>query len=507
MIDAELHGPVVDWGQMARLDRSMQERYGVSAEALMEVAGARCADALWRANGGSAPRSVIVVAGGGHNGGDALVTARHARARGAPVTVVAVGEPRSPLVATQLARAERLGCTIARWPDVAAERLLAAAEEGDGTWIVEGLTGNGLSSAARPELATLIAAVNASAAPVLSIDLPGGAWEEHGAADALVCATVTAVTGPLRRAHLHPRVRASCGRLVASDPGFAADLVSEIAAAAPFRLVGDVEARLDACPAPAADVHKYRRGVVAVIGGDRGYEGAAALSGAGALAAGAGVAIVYAGSGAVRTGAAALMWREMPTDATRPAAWSSILERVSAVVAGPGWIAAHPAAVAALLAACGDAGVPVVVDAAAIAHMPDGDRRTAPRVVTPHPGEMGLLIDWPTDDVLSRPWEALERARKRTDATVLLKGPVTFVRDDDGMVAVDGCQPALATAGSGDVLAGLIGGLLARGCPLAVAVRRAVVDHRAAGSLRTAPWWPLADEIARAATGSGGAAE
>ncbi|MBV8971445.1 MAG: NAD(P)H-hydrate dehydratase, partial [Sphingomonadaceae bacterium] len=297
-----------------------------------------------------------------------------------------------------------------------------------------------LDGVTRAELARL-----ATGACVVALDVPSGLDADTGEGEALP-ADLTVAFGALKPAHLLAAGR--CGRVVVADLGLDLSAARTFACGPPQALT------------PAASAHKYSRGAVLVLGGAAGHGGAARLAAHATVRAGAGLALVACPSGAVAENAARLD-AIMVAVADDGAAVAALLarQRFAAGVAGPG-LAADDPRLGAMLAS----GLPLVLDAGVFT-MFAGDAAglaaslTAPAVLTPHEGEFARLFGEMPGGRLDR----VRAAAARTGAVVLLKGPATVIAGPDGRAAINAhATPWLATAGSGDVLSGVIAALLAQ---------------------------------------------
>ncbi len=408
--------------------RAAEAASGVPSLALMERAGALAARATLAF---AAPRTATVVCGAGGNGGDGYVTARHLAAAGVRVTVAATGPARAP-DAVQMQ---------ARWTGSVVP--LAAAEPG--AVLIDAMLGIGC---ARPlDEGTMAALARlARGARVVALDIPSGLDADAGTGTSLT-ADLTVAFGSLKPAHLLAAER--CGRVVVADLGFDCGEGRLFATAPPPPLT------------PAADSHKYSRGAVLVLGGRAGHGGAARLAAQAAVRAGAGLALVACPAAALAENAARLD-AVMVAAADDDAGVRALLarQRFAAAVAGPG-LSGDRDRVEALLAS----GLPLVLDAGVFT-MFAGDsaalagRLTAPAVLTPHEGEFVRLFGALDGSRLDR----VRAAAAAIGAVVLLKGAATIIAAPGGRAAINAhATPWLATAGSGDVLSGVVAALLAQG--------------------------------------------
>ncbi|MCX5131435.1 NAD(P)H-hydrate dehydratase [Streptomyces sp. NPDC002131] len=425
--------------------------------ALMQRAAAglaaACADLLGRVYGSR----VVLLVGSGDNGGDALYAGARLARRGAGVTAVLLAPDRThPGGRAALLRAG--GTTAA--PDTA-EPLLRRAD-----LIVDGIVGIGGKGGLRPHAARLAELADASRAAVVAVDLPSGVEADTGEVlgDA-VRADLTVTFGTHKPGLLVDPARGYAGSVHLVDIGL--DLPEQADLEALQH--ADVAARL---PRPGAASDKYRRGVVGIAAGSARYPGAAVLAVSGALRGGAG-AVRYVGPAAdavIARFPETLVSGEGPAKAGRVQAW----------VVGPG-IGDDATSVAEVLAA----DVPVLVDADAL-RLADRETvraRSAPTLLTPHAGEAAALLGVAREAVEEARLASVRELAGLYGATVLLKGATTLVAGPvGGPVRVNATGTAwLATAGSGDVLSGLAGSLLASGLSALAAGSVAAYLHGLAG--------------------------
>lgn len=408
-----LAGPVLSAAAM-RAAEADTARAGTSLAELMERAGAAVAEAVWRFGAG---HPALVLCGPGNNGGDGYVAARLLKARGLDVRVTASGEP-----ATDLARNAR-----ALWDGPV--ELLTDAQPAH--TLVDALFGTGLARPISAELRRMVAPLRTGARLTIAVDLPSGVGTDDGAGMGAFPADITLALGSLKPAHLLHPAAALCGRTLVADIGIAAQSRANVLS--PPRM---------APPLPAD--HKYARGLVAIAGGAMG--GAAMLSARAAMRL-AGYAIIC---GARRSGPDGLVhrrWDDMASDA-----------RVGALLAGPGLGRDEKARQ--MLAKALETAHPLVLDADALVltkpdQLADLGR---PLILTPHEGEFGFLFGALPGSKIDRAVAAAARAQ----AVVVLKGADTVIAAPDGEVRIATGAPAwLATAGTGDVLAGMAAARLA----------------------------------------------
>ncbi len=442
---------------------------GTESYALMRAAGERSAHLLLRRVTEIRERGAIVFAGGGNNGGDAWVLAGALARSGCPVSVRVVAEPRTP--DAQRARAEAAPALAdvspAKWPAV----------------VVDGVLGTGAKGEATGTAADAIAAINAHRAggtTIVALDVPSGVDATTGSGGVTVRADLTITFGTLKRGLLLRRDES--GAIVVLDIGLGAH--ADLADGAP-ELVDAAAVRAAIPPIPS-DAHKGVRRRLAVVGGGDGMAGAPMLSARGAMRSGIGmVQLLVAPSNVVVVQAAlpetmAGRWPVTAEDQDRVLHWAHVL----LIGPGLGRTAMTRALVERLLLAWRG---PVLLDADAL-NVFEGEPRTLgsllggrPAIVTPHPIEAGRLLRLDPQQVLERRFEVGAELARALGATVILKGPPTVVSAPDGRAAVSASgAPTLGTAGSGDVLAGIVATLLGQtGDPFAAATSGAWIHGRA----------------------------
>ena len=465
----------------AAIDRLARERFHIPEAVLMEDAGLgawRLArEALWA---GRVPQEPIVfLAGRGNNGGDALVMARQCRleGHGQASIVLAGGEPAAgSMAAVHLEICEALGLEVLRFPaePVRVQECLARA-----AWLVDGLTGTGLAGAARAPLDELIRLVNAAPGRTLAVDVPSGVGDAFRQGFPAVEAEATLTVGLPKLCLYLPHARALCGRILVVPGVFPPELTE--AADIPGEVL-DRTAWRDLRPLPM-DAHKGRRGHLAVFAGSEGTTGAAWLAATAAARSRTGLTTLFLDR-AVYPAAVRRFQSVMvrPWDPSSPPA-DFRAGRFSALLAGPGWGLGRERA--GWLERLLDLGLPGVLDADGLTVLSGlgGGRRLGGRwVLTPHPGEFARLAGCEVDEVLADPLPRLLALASGLEAVIVLKGHCTYVASPEGRYWVlDGGNPALATGGSGDVLAGIIAGLTAGGLAPLAAARLGVLLHSEAG--------------------------
>jgi hydroxyethylthiazole kinase-like uncharacterized protein yjeF len=394
---------------------------GVSDYALMERAATAAAEIIWRAG---AMRDALVLCGPGNNGGDGFVIARLLRERGVPVRVAAMGESSTP--SSQTARAAWNGA------------VESIAEVAPAAQLIDALFGTGLTRGLDPTLAGRLGALVDAAGHSYAIDLPSGVHTDTGAClSAVPHFDLCIAVGALKPAHVLRPAAGCFDRLVCADIGIGAPNARTHRLPAPD------------FPAPLADVHKYSRGLVAILGGA--MPGATALSAAAAARSGAGyVRLMSDGS--------SLLLPHAVVRARGDVAAVFADARIRAILAGPG-LGRDTAARVSLEAALAQ-GHPAVIDADALLILKDAGFGIVPpiAVLTPHEGEFHALFGALEGSRIDR----VRIAAKTALAVVILKGADTVIAGPDGRVCVaPSASSWLSTAGTGDVLAGICAARLA----------------------------------------------
>ncbi len=484
--------------EMRDLDALAARKYKVTALTLMEQAGRAVADGVLAMLGGDSPgraRRVCIVCGPGNNGGDGLVAARLLGQDGLEVSAFMLGraERLKGVAAASARRAARAGIRVVEVTNAARlsalVRALAASE-----LAVDAIFGTGFRGVPDTLPAAAIAAINARGGPVLAVDIPSGVNGETGAvAGVAVRADRTVTLGLAKVGLFFQPGRALAGEVAVADIG----LPDRLLDCHGFVHQTIERADLAAClPRRAPDAHKGSCGTVLVLAGSLGYTGAAALASRAALRSGAG--LVYLGVPESLHDVMAVklteeIVRPLPETRTRTLSLQG-MERIRALAAradalaiGPG-LSVHPETaelVQQLVASCP---VPAVVDADglnALSLKPESiGQARVPLVLTPHYGELSRLLQAEIPAIRANPAAAAREAARRFRQTVILKGGPTVIAEPAGRAWINTTgNPGMATAGAGDVLAGLVAGLLAQGVPAAQAAVLGVHLHGLAGDL------------------------
>lgn len=452
--------PILTVAEMAAADRAAIEA-GAPGVELMERAGQAVADAVVQR---FRPQPTLVLCGPGNNGGDGYVAARLLKQRGWPVEVRALGEPGTPD-----AQAMSAG-----W-----DGTTAPLDGGlEGALVIDALFGAGLSRPLEGTAAHVATLLAGRPGTVVAVDTPSGVPGDTGRPTGPAARAGLTVTFHARKpGHVLEPGRGLCGEIVVADIGLG-EVASKVVENGP-------EFWLPRFPWPTAASHKHARGRLIVVSGDAWSTGAARLASRAGLRIGAGLVTLYAGQEALAANAAhleAVMLKPFETDLELEQA----ADQADAAIIGPA-AGVNDTTLLNVLALA-RTGAALVIDADAITVFRDDPEELfsvldRDDILTPHPGEFerlfpGLLKSCPERITAAR------RAAERADAVILLKGADTVVAAPDGRAAVNlNGSPWLATAGSGDVLAGYIGGLVAQGMESFEAACAAAWIHAEAAEL------------------------
>ncbi len=469
--------------EMSRADKLAVEA-GVPSLTLMENAGRAVArEAMRMAAAGS---RAVVLCGPGNNGGDAFVAARLLAEAGYTVSV-------SCLVTRDALKGDA-AVMASRWNGPTQPYSGAPAAIARADLVIDALFGAGLKRAIHGTAADLVAAVNGSGTPVLAVDVPSGLDGSTGQPTGPVVQATRTVTFFRRKpGHLLLPGRALCGETILADIGIPASVLGvgqqPTSANAPALWIASL-------PVPRIEGHKFTRGHVIVISGPAHRTGAARLGARGALRAGAGLVTIASPPDAMAENAAHLTAIMLePFDGPRGLAQVLADPRRNVLLIGPGAGVGIATRLLTQVALDHDAACVLDADALTSATIDQDDDEVPvvhhlfaqikenperPVALTPHEGEFKRVFGDLTGSKLDR-----ARAAARTSgAVVILKGPDTVIAAPDGRAAInENAPPWLATAGSGDVLAGIVTGLLAQGMPAFEAACAAVWLHGAAATL------------------------
>ena len=484
--------------QSREIEQRAVSQAGVSLQELMQRAGAAVAEQVQR----DVPAGDVVVAcGPGNNGGDGWVAARELHAAGRTVRVLSMRDfGKLEGIAADAAR-EAVGSGVTwRVPDGP-----PGVDAFDAAVVVDALLGTRATVPLRGDVAAWCSAINDCGAYVISVDVPTGVDSDTGgcALEAIKADCTVTFTAPKRGLVLYPGA-ACAGEIVVARIGIPSGYLADVAA--PEVWTAPEFAQL--LPRPAPDAHKNQRGRVLVVAGSRAYPGAAVLAARGAMRMGAGFVTLAVPEPVVPVAQSHLLAAVvvgLPTTgrAMSSAAAAAVRDMAGehdAVVLGPGLTVADGAAATArrLVSAIE---LPMVLDAdglnAFVDHVGVIEARTAPIVLTPHPGELARLLGVTTADVQADRLSFSARLAG-PNRSVVLKGAGTVVSVEGRQAINTSGSVALATAGTGDVLAGMVGALLAQGLsPFDAGLLGAYVHGRAGEAAASAltPLSVIAEDV------------
>jgi hydroxyethylthiazole kinase-like uncharacterized protein yjeF len=481
--------PILTPEQAAESDRLSAEA-GVTVEELMERAGWAVARAATDLAGGAYGRRAVVVCGKGNNGGDGLVAARHLERWGMGVSVLLLAPPEGfrGAARTSFHRYAEGGGRWGRHSDAALSRELRRADVA-----VDAIFGTGFRGAPRGEAAPAIGRLggfHAEGGAVVAVDIPSGVDGATGGVEAeAVAADLTVTFGALKPALVFHPGAGRAGLIEVVDIGLVGVLsdVHLLERRDAVQLLG---------PPRPPEANKGSAGRALVVAGSRAMTGAAVLAATAAYRAGAGLVTLAVPEGVlpVVEGAVAeavfLPLPETKEGTISEEAWPLLLEKLESVRAGaigPG-LTTNPSTVDLVRRFVAECPVPFVLDAdglnAFAGHGRDLARHASEMVITPHPGEFGRLSGMEIHDVVKDPvGHALQAVREFDCRAVLLKGSPTVVGEPGSVLVNSTGGPNLATGGTGDVLTGVIAGLMARGLEPGDAAVAGAYVHGAAGDL------------------------
>jgi len=460
--------PLYRAAQVRELDRRAIQDHGIPGYTLMSRA-AQASLSLLQARFPAA-RKLAVFCGGGNNAGDGYALARLAVCAGLEAQIIALKDPGqlSGDAATAARDALALGVSVEAWNGQAPEADL----------IVDALFGTGLGRAVEGRYREAIQAINGVDLPVLALDIPSGLQADTGAVLEVAVQADLTPTFIGRKLGLYTgRGPGLCGEVVFHDLGVPGAVYHGVEPAARLYAGEDLPTRL--APRPR-DAHKGHHGHVLVVGGDLGTGGAVRMAAEAAARVGAGLVSVATRMehlAAVLSPRPELMVRGVE----RAEELDSLLKRASVVAVGPGlgqgdWGRQ-------LLARVLQYGLPMVVDADGLNLLAHNPVRRDDWVLTPHPGEAARLLGASTGEVQADRFSAADTLRSRFGGVCLLKGAGTLVTGADGNWLIHAGNPGMASGGMGDVLTGVIAGLLAQGLDTEAAARVGALVHGRAADL------------------------
>lgn len=496
---------IVTNSQMAEIDRRAREEFGMAELSLMENAGQSAYRVLLEfaelggSSGDDRPQRydgkvLLFVVGSGNNGGDALVMARQAQIDGRHIVyvVTATAELKGP-AALHAETCRALGVPFISFPDqrAEAESAFAAAD-----WIIDGLAGTGIQGALRGSYADMVAAMNKAPGRVAAIDAPSGIGDGFQPDNLSGYADLTISVDLPKLALYLPEARRRVGTIRLCSAGFPRKLTHDPDLPGRLLRASDLERLV-----PRFDdaAYKTKRGVVAVYAGARGTTGAALLCSHAAAKSGAGMVRLFVDE-EIYEPIASQCRAVMVVSQDKPTAISA--KGYNALLVGPGW--GRGGDRFQLLRQLLETGLPGVLDADGLNVLADAMADGEPPldfgsrwVLTPHPGECARLLQSSTEELMARPIESTLAVAEKVNGFCVLKSHVTYAASPQGRYWIlDGMNRALATGGSGDVLSGVVAGLLAQGARMEEGIQAGLLAHSRAGAvLAEQAGWFLAEEL------------
>ena len=466
---------------MAQIDQDAQLRYSIPALSLMETAGLK----LWQTVKKRISQNdrLVLLCGGGNNGGDALVVARLAFNDGCSnLLCVLVGSLISPSCKVQRDIIEAYGLEAVNLTDSVSDEVSLAIKKAD--YLFDGLAGTGLRGPLRGVTLALVLLANQSKAYRIAIDIPSGISDQVGVFAPHFHADTTITMGLGKCAMYHPTIRQSCGEIIVENPSFPPQLLNQCEVLAHLLEMEDLH-----LPQLLSSAYKNTRGNVAIVGGSKHYTGAARLASRAAFASRAGLVTLFCDPEVYPIAA-----KESPSVMVRVMDLSLSLERYDALLVGPGWGEGRED----LLLQLFSTGKPLVLDADGIgAYASLLQRKTkishGPLILTPHLGELKKLVSalYPeqaetisSSDTPSSYVSLIQAVADQLDAVLVVKSSLIHIATPHEKVCIlEGLNPSLGVAGSGDVLGGIMVSLLGSGIALKEAAVLASMLHQKSGVL------------------------
>jgi len=486
---------VLNSKQMKEIDRTAIEEMGILGPILMENAGLQIFNKLREKFPEVRKEKVVIVAGRGNNGGDGFVVARHLFNQGADLYVLLLASKREVKgdAAVNLSIADKIGinisevCTFKDW-NAQKEKIFHSSV------LVDAIFGTGLTKPAQGLYATVIKDINKSKAYKISVDIPSGlSSDTFQVIGPCVNADLTVTLAAPKIAHIFPPAEECIGELVVADisiPGFLFDNEN-----LKLELVEE-ETVLPYFKRRKKDAHKGTYGHLFILSGSLGKTGAAVMAGKAALKMGAGLVTVGTPESClpvVARSSVELMTEPLPetsektfsSDALKKVL--SLLEGKDALLIGPG-ISTHKSTAEFVLSLIPKINVPAVVDADALnilASKPEILKSLRqPTVLTPHPGEFARLLNLSTKEVVEGKLELVPQFAEKYGVYLVLKSYRTLIATPDGRVYVNPTgNPGMATAGSGDVLSGMIASMIIQEKNILESILAAVYIHGLSGDI------------------------
>jgi hydroxyethylthiazole kinase-like uncharacterized protein yjeF len=488
---------ILDSRQMREADRRTTEEIGITSLVLMENAGRQVVAAIEATHGELLEGQVAILCGRGNNGGDGFVVARTLLQRGVDVSVFLIGRVADVRgdARINLEILGRLGLSVVEIADGQTWEL-HFSEVTDSSLIIDAIFGTGLKAPLAGLFETVVADVNASAIPVIAIDLPSGlSADSHEPIGPAIEAALTVTLAAPKLSLVLPPAETHAGDVVIADIGIPDGVIEDLEGARVELLTRGT--MRDLIAPRSADSHKGDYGHVLLIAGSRGRTGAAHLAAVGALRSGAGLVTVATPNccqAIVASLGAEYMTESIDDgpDGLSPDAVDLVLDLARDVVAiGPG-LGQAAGTRRFIISLVDRATMPLIIDADGLNAFSSNPGALTGRegrdvIITPHPGEMARLVGISNHDVQSNRLDVARDFATSHHVYVVLKGHRTLVATPDGKVFINPTgNPGMATGGSGDVLTGMIAAWLAQLLDAEAACKLAVYLHGLAGDLAEA---------------------
>lgn len=483
--------------EMAELDQRAQLEIGIPGTVLMEQAGIKGFHTVVEAlnlSGTEQDPCMVFLSGGGNNGGDALVMAREAVCMGyRDVTIIITRETCNETVGLQRSLCRSFGIPSVLSTDPEAALLLERADI-----IFDGMIGTGLKGALRAgNTRDFISRVNGiEHAKKVAIDLPSGLSEQAGKSAVFFHADITVTFGLPKMLFYYPHIRLHCGDIHIVNPGYPQWLLQEYGAQRNLLGIDQV-----LCREIHLDSYKNSKGHLGVFAGSEGFTGAASLSSEAALRIHTGLVSLHVDDNIYTVLSSQLRSVMVKPLHGQVISRDELKERYSALLAGPGWgVTGREQQLREIVMS----GLPVLLDADAITLLKQlleqgaVDREKLNNVVlTPHPGEFFRLSGVRVSDEPQSVIDAVQKVAQESGCVIVYKSYINYIVEPDGrMTVMEGMNPAMGSAGSGDVLSGIIGGFLAQRYRLADAAVTGNAVHQRAGRLaKDTSGWFIAEDL------------
>jgi len=453
---------------------------GVAGAKLMERAGVAAARTCAKLIHSRLARSVLLFAGKGNNGGDAIVAARHLANMECQPTLILFCR-REELLGDPLHHFNQLVSGVRVFEMPSAKQMQEIATEIQPVVVVDGLLGTGLTGTVREPYISAINFINGLHRPVVAIDIPSGIDSDTGKVRGIcVCADVTVTMGLPKIGLLQQSAADYVGRIEVADIGFLQQFVDKIRTNVELISAGDIASAL---PARQRSAHKGDFGHLLIVAGSEGYTGAPVLCAHAATRSGVGLVTL-----AVPRAIYPIIAASCPPE-IMPQPFDGVPDTTGfdAVAVGPG-LGQRAETQEMVRELVRRIPAPLVLDADALNALARDlsalKKARAPIIVTPHPGEMGRLIGKTAKAVQAHRWEIAKRFAQKHDVVTVLKGTGTVVTDKSGKLWINSTgNPGMARGGMGDVLTGMIGAFLAQGLSPLDAARAGVFLHGSAGDI------------------------